>query len=101
MKRRAKSAILQMNCARDCGPRWKKTMPQAESPKQYIERLSALPPRKRLEAWHAIPDQTIRQQVAVGMSAEVHSEMLAEILLENLKRNAQASVDRRKPNLAA
>jgi hypothetical protein len=90
-----------MSWPRNSGLRWKKNMPQEQSLRQSIERLSALPPRERLEEWSAIPDQAIRQRVSAGMSADVHADMVAELLLENLNRNALETVARRKPTLAA
>jgi hypothetical protein len=101
LKKPGRSAILQENCSRNSRPRWKKNMPQEESLRQFIERLSALPPRQRLEEWRAIPDQTIRRQVAIGMSPDVHADMVVELMIENLNRNALESVASRKPSLAA
>ena len=72
-----------------------------ESLGQYIERLSALPPRKRLEAFQAIPDPEVRKRVALAMPFKVHSEMLAEMLLENLNRNVLMDMARRNPGQAA
>ena len=80
-------------------------MPKAESANQYIERLLALPPEKRLEAFRAIEDPAVRRQVAKGLPAEVHAEILGAGMLENLNRNALESVGRRagqkKPGKAA
>jgi len=46
-------------------------MPQDESLKQCIDRLSALPPRERLEAFREIQDPALRRQggVAAGESS--------------------------------
>ena len=77
-------------------------MPKAESLSQYIERLSALPPRKRLEEFRAILDPEIRRQVAKALPPQLHSEMLGESLLENLNRNVRdKAIRRRKPSQAA
>ena len=73
----------------------------AESLSQYIERLSALPPRKRLEAFRAIPDPEVRKRVTLAMPWKAHSEMLDEMLLENLNRNVLKDVARRNPSQAA
>jgi len=72
-----------------------------ESLSQCIERLSALPPRKRLEAFQAIPDPEVRKRVTLAMPLEVHGEMLAEMLLENLNRNVLKDMARRNPGQAA
>jgi hypothetical protein len=73
----------------------------AESLSQYIEQLSALPPRKRLEAFHAIADPAVRRRVARELPAQIYSEILDESLLENLNRNVLKDVARRNPGQAA
>jgi hypothetical protein len=72
----------------------------AESLKQYIEQLSALPPRKRLEAFRAIPDP-VRKQVARELPAQLYSEILDEAMLESLNRNSAKDFVRRNPSQAA
>ena len=72
-----------------------------ESLNQCIEQLSALPPRKRLEAFRAIPDPEFRKRVMLAMPFKVHSEMLDEMLLENLNRNVLIEMARRNPGQAA
>jgi hypothetical protein len=76
-------------------------MLKAESPSQYIEQLSALPPRRRLEEFRAIPDPVVRRQVAEGLPPELHGEMLAESAAENLNRNVRNRLGRKKPSQAA
>lgn len=73
-------------------------MPRAESASQYIERLSALPSRKRLEEFRAIQDPAVRRQVAKGLPGHLHSEILEEAMLEGLNRNVLA---KQKPRKAA
>jgi 2-keto-4-pentenoate hydratase len=73
----------------------------AESLSQYIEQLSDLPPRARLEEFRAIPDAAVRRQVAECLPPNVHGEMLAESMLENLNRNVLKDVARRNPSQAA
>ena len=73
-------------------------MLKAESPSWYIERLSGLPARNRLEAFRAIPDSVIRRKVAEGLPPELHGEMLAESAVENLNRNVRIRLGRRKPS---
>lgn len=51
--------------------------------------LSALPPRKRLKAFRAIPDPTLRRQVAKALPWDLYSAILAESGLDNLKRNVR------------
>ena len=51
--------------------------------------LSALPPRKRLEAYRAIQDPTLRRQVAKALPWDLYSAILAESGLDNLKRNVR------------
>jgi hypothetical protein len=58
----------------------------AESPSQYIERLSALPPKERLEAFEAIADPELRQQVGREMPAKEHGEMLHQMFYESLQK---------------
>lgn len=65
-------------------------MPKAESLKMYIEQLSALPPRKRLEEWRAITDPDLQRQVSEALPPKLHAEMLAESMAENLNRNVRA-----------
>jgi hypothetical protein len=65
-------------------------MQQAESASQYIERLSALPPKERLEEFRAIADPALRRQVAKGLPGELHSEILDEAMLQGLNRNVLA-----------
>ena len=72
-----------------------------ESLNQCIEQLSALPPRKRLEAFQAIPDPEVRKRVTLAMPLMAHGEMLAEMLLENLNRNVLKDMARRNPGHAA
>ena len=72
----------------------------AESLKQYIEQLSALPPRQRLEAFRAIPDR-VRKQVARELPAQLYSEILDESMLESLNRNSAKDFARRNPSQAA
>ena len=76
-------------------------MLKAESPSQYIERLSALPPRKRLEAFRAIQDPVVRRKVAEGLPPKFHGEMLAESAAENLNRNVRNRLGRQNPSQAA
>jgi hypothetical protein len=76
-------------------------MLKAESPSQFIERLSVLPPRKRLEALRAIQDPALRRKVVEGLPPELHGEMLTESAAENLNRNVRDRVGRRKPSQAA
>src|ERR1019366_8420072 len=90
-----------MNCARGCVRRLRKSTPMDESLSQCIERLSALPPRKRLEAFHAIEDLQFRRRVARELPPQVYSEILSESLLENLNRNVLKDVARRNPGQAA
>ena len=73
----------------------------AESPSQYIEQLSALPPRKRLEAFRAIQDPAVRRLVARDLPFQIYSEILDESLLENLNRNVLKDIARRNPSQAA
>ena len=73
----------------------------AESPSQYIEQLSALPPRKRLEAFRAIQDPAVRRRVARDLPFQIYSEILDESLLENLNRNVLKDMARRNPSQAA
>ena len=73
----------------------------AESPSQYIEQLSALPPRKRLEAFRAIQDPAVRRRVARDLPFRIYSEILDESLLENLNRNVAKEMARRNPGQAA
>jgi hypothetical protein len=97
----AESGILQMICGRSYARPWKTNMLKAESPSQYIEQLSALPPRRRLEEFRAIPDPVVRRQVAEGLPPELHGEMLAESAAENLNRNVRNRLGRKKPSQAA
>lgn len=73
----------------------------AESLSKFIEQLSALPPRKRLEAFRAIQNPSDRQQVAKALPAEAFSEILDEAAVDNLNRNVRAKMKQRKPSLAA
>jgi hypothetical protein len=73
----------------------------AKSLSKYIEQLSALPPRKRLEAFRAIRNPADRQQVAKALPAEAFSEILDESAVDNLNRNARDRMKQRKPSLAA
>jgi len=73
----------------------------AESLKQSIERLSALPPRKCMEALHAIQDPEERRQVVKGLPLKVHGDALAEAMADNLNRNVLADHARRNPTKAA
>jgi len=72
-----------------------------ESPSQYIEQLLALPPTERLKVFCAIPDPAVRRRVARDLPAEVYSEILGEMLLENLNRNVLKEMARRNPGQAA
>ena len=76
-------------------------MLKAGSLRQYIERLSALPPRKRLEAYRTIPDVEVRRQVAEALPPKLHAEMLGESAVESLNRNVRQRLARRKPTKAA
>ena len=76
-------------------------MLKAESLSQYIERLSALPPRKRLEAYRTIEDPAMRRQVVESLPPKLHAEMLGESAVESLNRNVRESLARRKPTKAA
>jgi Mg/Co/Ni transporter MgtE len=73
----------------------------AESLSKYIEQLSALPPRMRLEAFRAIQDPADRQQVANALPAEAFSEILDESAVDNLNRNVRNRMKKQKPSLAA
>ena len=73
----------------------------AESLSKFIGQLSALPPRKRLEAFRAIQDPADRQQVAKALPAEAFSELLDESAVDNLNRNVRDRMKQRKPSLAA
>ena len=80
-------------------------MLKAESVRRYTERLSALPPRERLEEFRAIQDPAERRQVAKALPPDLHAELLDESMLENLNRNVLKDVARRqgvkKPGKAA
>jgi hypothetical protein len=76
-------------------------MLKAESLSQYIEQLSALPPRKRLEAYRTIEDPAMRRQVVESLPPKLHAEMLGEGIVENLNRNVREQLARRKPTKAA
>jgi hypothetical protein len=76
-------------------------MLMAESQSKFIEQLSALPPRKRLEAFRAIQDPAVRQQVARDLPAEVFSEILDESAVDNLNRNVRKRMSEQKPSRAA
>ena len=76
-------------------------MLKAESPSRFIERLSVLPPRKRLEALRAIQDPVLRRKVVEGLPPGLHGEMLAESAAENLNRNVRNRLGRRNPSQAA
>ena len=77
-------------------------MLEAESLSQYIERLSALPPRKRLEEFRAISDPELRRQVVDALPAKIHSEMMGEAAADGLKRHLRdKAIRRRKPSQAA
>jgi hypothetical protein len=58
----------------------------AESPNQCIERLLALPPKERVEAFHAIADPELRQRVGREMPAREHGEMIDQMLFESLQK---------------
>ena len=75
-------------------------MSKVESVKMYIERLSALPPRKRLEEWRAIADPVLQKQVAEGLPPQLHAEMMGESAAENLNRNVLAKLKARKDRAA-
>ena len=76
-------------------------MLQDESLTLSIAQLSALPPRKRLEAFRAIQDPAQRRQVAKALHPEVYGEILDESFLDNLNRNVQATLDHQQPSRAA
>ena len=79
-------------------------MLKVESVSWYIEQLSALPPRKRLEAFRAIQDPAERRQVVRALPPQVHAELLKEAMLQGLNENALTSAARRrgqKPDKAA
>jgi hypothetical protein len=64
-------------------------MLQEESLKQFIEQLSALPPAKRGQAYSAIQDQNLRRQILMEVPFEVHGDIMAHLMMENLNRNVQ------------
>ena len=76
-----------------------------ESLIQCTERLSALPPRERFEAFRAIEDQMFRREVVRALPPEIYSDILAESMLENLRKNVREEMARReretKPSQAA
>ena len=90
-----------MSCARNYGLPWKKNMPREESPIQCTERLLALPPRKRLESFRELTDQTFRREVIRALPAAAYSEILAESMVENLNRNVRERMAAQKPSQAA
>ncbi len=75
-------------------------MLQAKSPHEFIEQLSALPPRKRMEAFRAIQDPEVRQQVARDLPAQAYSELLGEAAMENIRQNIR-QLAREKSDQAA
>lgn len=75
-------------------------MLKAESLSQFIGRLSALPPRKRLEEYHAIQDPAERLQVARAMPAQDYSDMLGEAMVAGLNQHLRDKVARRNPSKA-
>lgn len=83
---------------------WKRSkgnMQPEESLNQCIERLSALAPRKRLEAFRELKDQTYRRQVIRALPPEIYGDILAESGLENLNRNVRERMESQKPSQAA
>jgi hypothetical protein len=71
-------------------------MPKAELARKYIEQLSALPPRERLEAFRMISDPAVRLLVDEGLAPKLHAEMLAESGVETLNRNVRDEMTRRQ-----
>ena len=90
-----------MNCVPNFWRRWNRNTVPEESLNQCIERLSALPPRKRLEAYRAIPDPEFRRQVVMGLRGSIHADMMAESMVENLNRNVRERMAAQKPSQAA
>ncbi len=76
-------------------------MAQEESLKLFTEQLSALPPEKRGPAYSRIQDDRISRQVLMQVPFEVHSDIMAYLMTENLKRNVQDRMANRKPSQAA
>jgi hypothetical protein len=68
---------------------------------QSIAQLSALPPRKRLEAFRAIQDPTFRRQVAKGLPLKEYAEMTTESMVDNLNAKVRARLAVQKPSRAA
>ncbi len=102
LKTLPKSGILRKTCALNFGLHWTKNMLPDESLNQSIAQLSALPPRKRLEAFRAIQDPAERRQVAKALPFKEYDEMLTESMVDNLNRNVQAKLSSRKqPSRAA
>ncbi len=73
----------------------------ADSLSKFIEQLSALPPRKRMQEFLAIQDPVVRRQVAKALPAKIYSEILGEAAVDNLNRNVRAQMKQRKPSQAA
>ena len=78
---------------------------------QFIAQLSALPPRKRLEAFwdrlirdssqleafRAIEDSGLRREVAKALPPDLYGEILDESFLDNLDRTVQERMTPRNP----
>ncbi len=72
-----------------------------ESLNRCIEQLSALPPRKRMEAFRSIEDPAARRQVARTLPPKIFGEILDESMLDSLRRNVQEQIPVQKPSQAA
>ena len=90
------SGILQVTSCPSFARRWKTNMLKAESVRRYVEQLSALPPRERLEVYRTIQDPELRRQVVEGLPPKLHAEMLGESAVESLNRNVLQEIARRK-----
>jgi hypothetical protein len=73
----------------------------AEFQSKFIEQLSALPPRQRLEAFRAIQDPAERRQVVKALPARIYSEILSESMVDNLNRNVRKRMSEQKSDQAA
>ena len=73
-------------------------MPQAESPNQCAERLSGLPVKDRLAAFRAIQDPAFRKQVVRELPSQIHADIVAESMIDNLNRNIQLRHGKKNPN---
>ena len=83
--------------ARNCGWLWNLNMQRDEYLSQFIAQLSALPPRKRLEAFRAIEDSGLRREVAKALPPDLYGEILDESFLDNLDRTVQERMTPRNP----